>query len=98
MVPDLPPEVCVSAIACGGNHNLALTDKSEVYSWGYGDMLALGESQPIYSGWTRRSGGYRSCDYSITSEILAHLTLYLFAMLRVLSDAALHCMTLPDTV
>lgn len=32
-------------IGCGGNHNLALTEKNEVYSWGYGDMLALGHGE-----------------------------------------------------
>ena len=32
----------VVAIACGGNHNLAITASNEVYTWGYGDMLALG--------------------------------------------------------
>lgn len=40
--PDVPADTKVVGIACGGNHNLALTDKNEVYSWGYGDMLALG--------------------------------------------------------
>lgn len=40
--PSLPAGTKVAAIACGGNHNLVLTDKSEIYSWGYGDMLALG--------------------------------------------------------
>ena len=32
----------MSSIACGGNHNLAVTTTNEVYTWGYGDMLALG--------------------------------------------------------
>ena len=32
----------VVAIACGGNHNLVITDSNDVYTWGYGDMLALG--------------------------------------------------------
>jgi len=35
----------VVAIACGSNHNMALTNKNEVYSWGYGDMLALGHGK-----------------------------------------------------
>jgi alpha-tubulin suppressor-like RCC1 family protein len=30
------------AIACGGNHNLVITASNDVYTWGYGDMLALG--------------------------------------------------------
>ncbi|KAJ1401107.1 regulator of chromosome condensation like protein putative [Ochromonadaceae sp. CCMP2298] len=43
--PDLPAHTTIVSIGCGGNHNLALTDKSEVYSWGYGDMLALGHGK-----------------------------------------------------
>ncbi|RYG68017.1 cell wall anchor protein, partial [archaeon] len=39
----IPPTVC--SIGCGGNHNLALTRQGEVYSWGYGDMLALGHGE-----------------------------------------------------
>lgn len=42
MEPELPADVRVVGIDCGGNHNLALTSQNEVYSWGYGDMLALG--------------------------------------------------------
>lgn len=36
---------CVAAISCGGNHNFALTSAGDVYSWGYGDMLALGHGE-----------------------------------------------------
>ena len=41
----------ITQISCGGNHNLALvtntsntsnSNTNDVYSWGYGDMLALG--------------------------------------------------------
>lgn len=35
----------VVAISCGSNHNLALTSSQEVYSWGYGEMLALGHGR-----------------------------------------------------
>ncbi len=35
----------VISVACGSNHNLALTSKNEVYSWGYGEMLALGHGK-----------------------------------------------------
>jgi len=35
----------VQSIACGANHNIALTTRNEVYSWGYGDMLALGHGR-----------------------------------------------------
>jgi regulator of chromosome condensation len=31
-----------TSIVCGANHNLCLTDKNEIYTWGYGDMYALG--------------------------------------------------------
>ena len=32
-------------IDCGTNHNLALSSTGDVYSWGYGDMLALGHGK-----------------------------------------------------
>ena len=35
----------VVSVACGSNHNLALTSKNEVFSWGYGEMLALGHGK-----------------------------------------------------
>jgi regulator of chromosome condensation len=35
----------ITTINCGGNHNLALTEKGEVYTWGYGDMNALGHGK-----------------------------------------------------
>lgn len=36
----------VGAITCGSNHNMVLRKNSnEVYSWGYGDMLALGHGK-----------------------------------------------------
>merc|ERR1719502_1172430 len=35
----------VKQIACGGNHNFAITDTNDVYSWGYGDLLALGNGK-----------------------------------------------------
>jgi regulator of chromosome condensation len=52
----LPEEVCIEsssgegvevrAIACGSNHNLVVRrGSSDVYSWGYGDMLALGHGK-----------------------------------------------------
>jgi len=43
--PSVPEHAVFSSIACGGNHNLALTRENEVYSWGYGDMLALGHGE-----------------------------------------------------
>ena len=43
--PIIPEDVVVVEIACGGNHNLAITKNNEVYSWGYGDMLALGHGE-----------------------------------------------------
>lgn len=47
----LPDDVRVVDFACGGNHNLALVNKHsddktlEVYTWGYGDMSALGHGK-----------------------------------------------------
>jgi regulator of chromosome condensation len=35
----------IISYSCGGNHNLALTSDNEVYTWGYGDMLALGHGE-----------------------------------------------------
>jgi len=32
----------VTQISCGGNHNLALLKDGNIYSWGYGEMLQLG--------------------------------------------------------
>ena len=32
----------VTGVSAGSNHNLAVTAQGAVYSWGYGDMLALG--------------------------------------------------------
>mmetsp|Transcript_13263 Transcript_13263/g.18178 ORF Transcript_13263/g.18178 Transcript_13263/m.18178 type:complete len:552 (+) Transcript_13263:2-1657(+) len=43
--PALPANTIVTSIACGGNHNLVLTDGNAVYTWGYGDMLALGHGE-----------------------------------------------------
>ncbi len=43
--PNLPAGTVIVSIACGGNHNLVLTDKNEVYTWGYGEMLALGHGE-----------------------------------------------------
>ena len=43
ILPVLDPSVKITQIACGANHNMALSSSSNaVYSWGYGDMLALG--------------------------------------------------------
>lgn len=40
---DAPPVIV--AISCGANHNLAVTSTGDVFSWGYGDMLALGHGK-----------------------------------------------------
>jgi regulator of chromosome condensation len=39
------PVLRTAGIACGGNHSLALTSEGDVYSWGYGDMMALGHGE-----------------------------------------------------
>lgn len=45
ILPTLDASVKVKQIACGANHNLALDSTSAVHSWGYGDMLALGNGK-----------------------------------------------------
>lgn len=35
----------VAEIACGSNHNIALNGKGEAFTWGYGEMLQLGNGQ-----------------------------------------------------
>jgi regulator of chromosome condensation len=45
MVSMPPAAGRVVAISCGSNHNFALTASEEVYSWGYGEMLALGHGR-----------------------------------------------------
>lgn len=35
----------VVEVACGGSHTLALTKGGDLYSWGYGDMMALGHGK-----------------------------------------------------
>lgn len=35
----------ITAMSCGGNHNLVLTASNAVYTWGYGEMLALGHGK-----------------------------------------------------
>jgi len=32
----------VVQVSCGANHNFAITSKGSVYTWGYGDLYALG--------------------------------------------------------
>ena len=38
-------EVIVSKISSGGNHCMLLTEDAEVYTWGYGDLGALGHGK-----------------------------------------------------
>ena len=38
----LPPGVVPQSIAVGANHNLVVTSRRELYTWGYGDMNQLG--------------------------------------------------------
>lgn len=35
----------IVSIACGSNHNIAVSSAQSVYSWGYGDMSALGHGK-----------------------------------------------------
>ncbi|RHY60891.1 hypothetical protein DYB34_001563 [Aphanomyces astaci] len=66
---DSPQEIKVPgvtgfrAVACGSNHALAVTNQDAIYSWGYGDMLALGngvekdELKPRRIDWTKTKFG-----------------------------------------
>lgn len=44
----------IKVISCGGNHNLASTEKGDVYTWGYGDMGALGHGGERDEGTPRK--------------------------------------------
>lgn len=35
----------IQQITCGSNHNMVLTEKGDVYTWGFGDMNALGHGR-----------------------------------------------------
>lgn len=37
----------ISQISCGGNHNLVLTKDGDVFTWGYGEMGALGHGKEV---------------------------------------------------
>uniref|UniRef100_K3WZG0 RCC1-like domain-containing protein n=1 Tax=Globisporangium ultimum (strain ATCC 200006 / CBS 805.95 / DAOM BR144) TaxID=431595 RepID=K3WZG0_GLOUD len=56
-------KIVVRAIAAGSNHALVLTEQNAIYSWGYGDMLALGngveqdETRPRLVDWRKTSFG-----------------------------------------
>lgn len=39
------PTEPVAQISCGSNHNLAITESGNLYTWGYGDMGALGHGE-----------------------------------------------------
>ncbi|RHY32476.1 hypothetical protein DYB32_002547 [Aphanomyces invadans] len=66
---DSPQEIQVPgvkgfrSIACGSNHALAVSDQDTIYSWGYGDMLALGngvekdELKPRRLDWAKTKFG-----------------------------------------
>ncbi|EEY53266.1 regulator of chromosome condensation (RCC1)-like protein [Phytophthora infestans T30-4] len=54
-------QVCM--ISSGSNHTLALTESNAIFSWGYGDMLALGngvdrdENKPYQVDWSKATNG-----------------------------------------
>ncbi|KAJ2335545.1 hypothetical protein GGI00_001299, partial [Coemansia sp. RSA 2681] len=35
----------VADFACGSNHNIALAGDARAYTWGYGEMLQLGNAE-----------------------------------------------------
>jgi regulator of chromosome condensation len=39
VIPDIPPMVWA---ACGTHHNIAISDKGDTYSWGYGESYQVG--------------------------------------------------------
>lgn len=41
----LAESVKIKEICCGDNHNLALSSEGQVYSWGFGETLALGHGE-----------------------------------------------------
>lgn len=45
LIPNETEQPEIAQVTCGGNHNLVLTDSGDVYSWGYGDMAALGHGK-----------------------------------------------------
>lgn len=53
----------IQSVATGSNHALALTESGAVFSWGYGDMLALGhgvdqdENRPRQLNWSKTKFG-----------------------------------------
>lgn len=55
--------VFVRSLACGSNHAVVLTESNDIYSWGYGDMLALGngleqdEPRPKQLNWAKTKFG-----------------------------------------
>ncbi|GMF13870.1 unnamed protein product [Phytophthora lilii] len=58
----------VRMIATGSNHSLALTESNAIFSWGYGDMLALGhgvdhdENKPRQVDWSKATFGKKKFD------------------------------------
>lgn len=53
----------IKMISTGSNHAVALTEENEIFSWGYGDMLALGhgvdqdENKPRQVNWAKAKFG-----------------------------------------
>lgn len=47
LVNDKKCNPSISKISCGGNHNLLLTEDGDVYTWGYGEMGALGHGKEL---------------------------------------------------
>lgn len=61
---DKEPKERVKQISCGTNHNLAVTDNDGVYTWGYGDMCALGHG--------RSEDEYRPVKLQTKSDLTVH--------------------------
>ncbi|OQR93933.1 regulator of chromosome condensation (RCC1), partial [Thraustotheca clavata] len=63
IVKDKGVRLVFEKLACGSNHALAVSSKNNIYSWGYGDMSALGtgedkdEYKPRLVDWTKTKFG-----------------------------------------
>ena len=68
----------VTAISCGANHNLALGRDGAVYSWGYGDMNALGQGNSNDVTVPRRisfeAAGFKPSAVTVSQVIALHCT------------------------
>jgi regulator of chromosome condensation len=77
--PTLPANAGkIKTIACGGNHNLAVTESNELYSWGYGEMAALGHNKDQDEPVPRRVDLSKAIAYAnVTSMKIVHVRFFM---------------------